>query len=178
MKGCPRCGRIMGDGIKFCTGCGAYLEQPVQNYQNMGYSMSTARCRRCGNPHDGRSRFCVKCGLELKPQPVEAAPPVPEKPQKKCPGCGRIFCDESIYCNMCGLKLEIPGTEHDADSTSVMEKAPTDVVYNDVVIIREDEDGDAPSISNIPFVGNCPVCGVSVHSYSGICQACGSRIRE
>ena len=171
----------MDDGLNFCTGCGAYLDQPPQNFQNTGYQM-VGRCPRCGTPHDGRNRFCVKCGLELMPPQRMDNPPDEEKmPEKRCPDCNRVFRDESLYCNMCGKKLETPDDSPESASTSLMDKAPSDIDYNDVLIITDADDIDTPTepvIRKEPIDGNCPICGALVHSYTGICPVCGSRIEE
>lgn len=54
-KICSACGDAMGDGDRFCSGCGAeYIESTV-----------IRQCTFCGNKVDAQNKFCSGCGTVL-----------------------------------------------------------------------------------------------------------------
>jgi RNA polymerase subunit RPABC4/transcription elongation factor Spt4 len=53
---CPSCSAITRPEDRFCTSCGAGLEQ---------------RCHTCGTVLPTEARFCPSCGSSLAPEPPE-----------------------------------------------------------------------------------------------------------
>jgi len=50
-KACPKCGIANAAAAKFCSECGAPLQQS---------------CPQCGKPVDSTAKFCPECGKALK----------------------------------------------------------------------------------------------------------------
>ena len=50
---CPKCGRVLKQGEKFCSACGEAVE-------------SVNKCSKCGKQNAKETEFCVNCGNKLK----------------------------------------------------------------------------------------------------------------
>lgn len=70
---CPKCNKVLSDGAKFCSACGA----PV---------FETIYCPNCGKQTSTEFAFCQSCGASLTETPAEE-PPVaaPAKKKKRLP---------------------------------------------------------------------------------------------
>lgn len=88
---CRQCGATLRAGRKFCTQCGARMEQEPPRQQ-------PASCARCGGPLRPGLRFCTQCGA-----PVALTPPRPEPTQPAaCAGCGKPVQPGERFCRECG----------------------------------------------------------------------------
>ena len=70
MQTCPTCGRAVGDGVKFCPGCGSKMPQG-----NV--------CPVCGRENREGAAFCSACGAALIGQRPAPQPGTPGKPQSQ-----------------------------------------------------------------------------------------------
>lgn len=53
---CPRCGKELADGTRFCDGCGTQI-------------CETVFCPRCGEQNSADFSFCQRCGAALQGEP-------------------------------------------------------------------------------------------------------------
>jgi len=74
---CPKCGKPVDAGQKFCNSCGAKLVDEVN-------------CVKCGKPMTAGNKFCPECGSK---QTIE------------CPKCGYELAPNAKFCPECGSKL-------------------------------------------------------------------------
>jgi len=59
---CPSCGASVNSTAKFCSGCGATLEQP----KSINISKSKPKfCVNCGSPLSSSAHFCESCGSKV-----------------------------------------------------------------------------------------------------------------
>ena len=56
---CPNCGAALAEGAKFCTSCGAKIEELVVEKGKARY------CSECGSKLEGNPKFCSECGNKL-----------------------------------------------------------------------------------------------------------------
>ncbi len=83
---CPKCNAVISDNSKFCTHCGAKIEQAKESIPETAASMT---CIKCGAPLKPGAKFCAKCGTNQNAQPtqntskpVQASQPTAEQPAK------------------------------------------------------------------------------------------------
>lgn len=77
MVTCPKCGKVLEDGTKFCEICGAQIPEKVF-------------CSSCGAENDAQCAFCQTCGAKMAADVASeqaAAPAAPVK-EKKNPLAG------------------------------------------------------------------------------------------
>ncbi|MDI9619296.1 MAG: SPFH domain-containing protein [Candidatus Nezhaarchaeota archaeon] len=77
---CPKCSFQNPRTAKFCSSCGAQL-------QEIG-----ATCPKCGAANPAGARFCTNCGAQLRAS-------------NKCPKCGGEVQPSARFCPSCGEKL-------------------------------------------------------------------------
>lgn len=77
---CPKCGRSMPRGAKFCLECGTNIQES---------SASQMVCPHCGK-NTPKGKFCMECGGSLVSQ---------------CPKCGADLPENAKFCLECGEKL-------------------------------------------------------------------------
>ncbi len=92
MKQCPSCRQMIADNARFCTKCGAKVEQTAPDGEH-ARAPSVRRCPVCGAETAEGAAFCVSCGTPLRdPEPTREpkappsqspkAPRPPQPPQK------------------------------------------------------------------------------------------------
>lgn len=59
-RSCPNCGSYSPAGTNFCQGCGARLDQPVQQT-----TVAKRFCPNCGTEAVAGYRFCSGCGTKM-----------------------------------------------------------------------------------------------------------------
>ncbi len=110
---CPKCGKQVRAGAKFCTGCGFRFEEKAQ-------TEAVVVCPACGKQLRPGARFCTACGrkfTEDKPQAAPAAASAAgsvaasEESVRVCPNCGRQLRAGAKFCTGCGMKFEAPAPE-------------------------------------------------------------------
>ncbi len=74
---CPKCGKSVEVGQKFCNNCGAKMVEETN-------------CIKCGRPMVQGSKFCPECG---------------SKQVMECPKCGKELASGAKFCLECGHKL-------------------------------------------------------------------------
>lgn len=57
---CPKCGKPVVAGYKFCMGCGTPLSQSA----NATATQQDRVCANCGAPLGSNDKFCMKCGAK------------------------------------------------------------------------------------------------------------------
>lgn len=72
---CPTCGKPVPDGNRFCTCCGAKVDEetpaapaaPSPVLENAAPAASAAEriCPTCGNPVPPQNKFCTSCGTPV-----------------------------------------------------------------------------------------------------------------
>ena len=62
MRQCPKCGKELKDGQKFCRNCGTPV---VAKSQPASPNQQTNVCAKCGNPLKPGQKFCMKCGTRV-----------------------------------------------------------------------------------------------------------------
>ena len=77
MSMCPKCGKMLEDGMRFCDNCGAQI-------------LDTAVCPNCGEPILPGYAFCQKCGAPVSqtPAPTPGAGYTPNPGYTPDPGAG------------------------------------------------------------------------------------------
>jgi hypothetical protein len=68
---CPKCGKPLRPGVKFCGNCGS----PVQAGPQAQTDAATILCPHCNSPVRSGAKFCNVCGKALDQVPQPAAPP-------------------------------------------------------------------------------------------------------
>lgn len=76
-KKCPKCGKPVQEGQKFCNNCGEKLTSEVP-------------CIKCGKNLAPGSKFCPKCGA---------------KQTQECPKCGKELAGGAKFCPDCGNQI-------------------------------------------------------------------------
>jgi membrane protease subunit (stomatin/prohibitin family) len=79
---CPKCNFQNPQTAKFCSNCGAPLQQPVGG----------VNCPKCGTSNLPGAKFCLNCGSPLQST-------------AKCPKCGSEVQAGAKFCPNCGEKL-------------------------------------------------------------------------
>lgn len=104
-KFCMRCGANLGEGAKFCPGCG-YPVVVKQTPKKTRHKF----CMKCGAPLREGAKFCMKCGKLLAD--------LEQTPQTKvCLSCGEPMKADMRFCFKCGRatgqlnEVEIPVKE-------------------------------------------------------------------
>ena len=118
---CPRCGREMKQGMRFCIACGCPLEeQPAEEPEPMPEPMPEPEpekkkaenvaaapseiCPKCGEVSAPGCRFCIKCGNPLFED--EAPAPAQDPGVRRCPNCGFVCSKPGMrFCTECGTPL-------------------------------------------------------------------------
>ena len=80
MTECPKCGKKLPKGAKFCFECGSKIETLAENEMI---------CPACGKKTP-KGKFCMECGAPLV---------------NKCPNCGAEVPQGGKFCLECGQKL-------------------------------------------------------------------------
>ena len=57
---CPKCGKALNPGQKFCTGCGTPVAAPAAESKAMGM-----QCPKCGKALNPGQKFCTGCGTSV-----------------------------------------------------------------------------------------------------------------
>ncbi|MGB9672096.1 MAG: SPFH domain-containing protein [Candidatus Norongarragalinales archaeon] len=79
---CPKCNFQNPQTAKFCSNCGAPLQQPAGG----------VNCPKCGTSNPAGAKFCLNCGSPLQST-------------VKCPKCGSEVQAGAKFCPNCGEKL-------------------------------------------------------------------------
>jgi membrane protease subunit (stomatin/prohibitin family) len=79
---CPKCNFQNPQTAKFCSNCGAPLQQPTGG----------VNCPKCGTSNPAGAKFCLNCGSPLQST-------------VKCPKCGSEVQAGAKFCPNCGEKL-------------------------------------------------------------------------
>lgn len=89
---CKKCGKEVINEAKFCSGCGAVLEQEIEETPVDEFE---AICS-CGYAFDSENQqFCPKCGNKRKII------------LKNCPFCNApVLNHEDVFCSKCGKKYD------------------------------------------------------------------------
>ena len=121
---CPKCGKKLSPGAKFCIYCGSSMDEVKSTVK-----LSGQMCSACGNPIEEGAAFCTHCGTpiqqkeesviaeenieavmneEVEPEVYEqsVAESMKEIETKKCPNCGADIEDGDIFCMNCGAAIE------------------------------------------------------------------------
>ena len=80
-KACPKCGTQVPADSKFCTCCGARIDEPAGG----------GICAKCGAKLAPGAKFCSECGTPA---------------QSVCPKCGAKISGSAKFCPECGQKLK------------------------------------------------------------------------
>lgn len=80
-KACPKCGTQVPADSKFCTRCGARMDEAA----------SGGICAKCGAKLTPGAKFCPECGTPT---------------QSVCPKCGAKLSGNAKFCPECGQKLK------------------------------------------------------------------------
>lgn len=75
---CPKCHAQVPQGAKFCTICGATMQQ------------APLACLRCRKPMAAGAKYCPECGASQQPP--------------ACGACGEPLANGSKFCPACGAK--------------------------------------------------------------------------
>lgn len=78
---CPKCHASVSTNSKFCSSCGALLEE------------EKPLCIKCKKEIAVNSKFCPHCGS-------------PQIKELKCPSCGKKLDPSCKFCDECGQKIE------------------------------------------------------------------------
>ena len=76
---CKQCGAQNADNVKFCSACGARMED------------DKVACKSCGQMNAKDAVFCAFCGGRTDGQ-------------TKCSACGTVH--EGKFCPNCGARME------------------------------------------------------------------------
>lgn len=85
---CPACNTEIEGSVKFCTECGANIEELKKAQQRR-------TCPKCGAEAAADTKFCSECGLNLE----EAAK---SQSSRKCVNCGEELEENVVFCPECG----------------------------------------------------------------------------
>ncbi len=80
-KACPKCGTQVPADSKFCTHCGARMDEAAGG----------GICAKCGAKLTPGAKFCPECGTPT---------------QSVCPKCGAKLSGNTKFCPECGQKLK------------------------------------------------------------------------
>lgn len=82
---CKTCGKTIGLGERFCSGCGAAVSPPAD-----------PPCANCGSAIEAGARFCRVCGRAAG-APSDATAAIPT-----CRACKALLEPEARFCRACG----------------------------------------------------------------------------
>jgi len=105
---CWKCGSIQSTSRKYCSKCGAALDEPP----SLEFALPWT-CWRCGKAVPAAKKFCIRCGAPR------------EKPETTtCPQCGYENLPGKKFCAKCGAPLTAPSGLYRA---ARQEETPSDV---------------------------------------------------
>ena len=186
---CPKCGKAVARGAKFCRSCGAKIEavsapQAAQASAAPQPAAQAAVCPKCGKPVTPGAKFCRTCGAKLEavprrqpaparpgivpPRPQPVPPPVSPRPvpqEAACPKCGKPITPGAKFCRSCGAKLDAVPREQAAPA-----RPGTVPPRPQPVPPPEPQRPAAPEV--------CPKCGSPVRPGVKFCQACGTKLAQ
>lgn len=67
---CPKCGKELADGTKFCSKCGEKLAAPAPAPEKK--AEETVTCPKCGKQVKAGVKFCMSCGAPLSAEAQKA----------------------------------------------------------------------------------------------------------
>lgn len=154
---CPSCGKSVPAGTKFCSFCGAPMEQTP-----------------------------VATAVPTEPQVYDTEPQVGDDKlsmsddKQRCPNCGEVIEPGTKFCVKCGTKIEAEeqnltetGNSAEAKETSAeapMEQTPVAAATPVEPQVR----GDEPQMGDTEK--HCPNCGEVIESGAKFCVKCGTKI--
>lgn len=94
---CLNCGFELSQNAKFCTECGAKVEEKKEEVKY---------CENCGNAILSDALFCSECGTKVGNNPLEKKEKEEKKDIPKCPTCNAELEVGSLFCAECGAKIE------------------------------------------------------------------------
>ena len=65
---CPSCGADLAEGAKFCSSCGAKVEEPEIEVVD---AEAVPPCSNCGAELEPGAAFCNQCGTKVEAAPAE-----------------------------------------------------------------------------------------------------------
>lgn len=96
-KVCPKCERIVGDGVDICPLCGTRISQGTENDnvqrndgEDTGLNENLFLCPDCGKPVSKLAFSCPNCGRPLRDNPVPKQE-IKIENKKENSGCGAII---------------------------------------------------------------------------------------
>ena len=90
---CSSCGGPIGEGVKYCKGCGHQIAKPEEQ------STSVVLCTNCGNAIPASRKFCRQCGT---PAPEELKTEEDIASVVTCINCGNAIPVSRKFCRSCG----------------------------------------------------------------------------
>ena len=106
---CGKCGEILSDGVRFCSGCGEKVLAVVARKEIF--------CSDCGKRLEEGARFCSACGtvvsksetsvtvVQTKTLQEEKRKTLYEGEIHKCPNCGELVDSFKPRCSSCGYEI-------------------------------------------------------------------------
>ncbi|MGE4283611.1 MAG: zinc ribbon domain-containing protein [Clostridia bacterium] len=91
MQECSKCGEIVGDGLKFCTSCGAQISASNQKNE--------AVCPKCHVHYPEGAVFCTNCGAKFEALVKNI------KNKNSCTKCSAEIPEGVKFCISCGTHL-------------------------------------------------------------------------
>ncbi|MBO4633265.1 MAG: zinc ribbon domain-containing protein, partial [Lentisphaeria bacterium] len=111
MSQCPKCGRELKPGAKFCGGCGMKIEaQPASN-----------ACPKCGRELNPGAKFCGGCGTPVSQVAVA------KTLATTCPKCGRELKPGAKFCGGCGTPVGQQSATNTPAATAVAAEPATNI---------------------------------------------------
>lgn len=65
MKNCPKCNRVVSEGVSFCIGCGINLKVNFIDGREDKSLINTIECLGCGKRVSNAINYCIFCGAKL-----------------------------------------------------------------------------------------------------------------
>lgn len=91
---CKKCGNENNEQNKFCSFCGAKLEEDDK-----------LRCPKCGSENNPGDKFCWLCGTNLEETASEPVEEVRSSKPRRCKICGTLNPADKNFCALCGSQL-------------------------------------------------------------------------
>ena len=153
---CPSCGASLVAGSRFCTGCGARVDQVAGD----GSAPAASVCISCSAAIPEGSQFCVTCGAR---QTTDTPPPATGT--APCRICGEPVTSDSSFCINCGAPTE--ATAEPAALVTELDRAPQ-------LQSTEVSTGSAPPHNPADALAAfCIVCGNRLEPGDEFCIKCG-----